>query len=167
MLAEVAIAGVGRHLSVLYVINPQAVINWAKCGYAIECIYAAAVSLPKLSILASYLRIFTNKTLRTTTYIIGAIVAGNGVAGIVASLSSCRPFSARWDPSLFISNCIDAPRFWQGVSIPNVITDVVILLLPFPIVWSIQLDLKQRLALSDVFLLGSLYVNPDLSVQLL
>lgn len=155
-IVEVKIAGVGRHLPVLYIEDPQAVVNWAKCGYAIEEIYCAAVAIPKLSILASYLRILTAKPYRISTYIIGGIVSANAIAGIITSLASCRPFSARWDINLSTSNCLDAPRFWQGINIPSIATDVMMLLLPLPTIWGLHIDKKQKIALSGVFLLGSL-----------
>lgn len=155
-IVEVQIAGVGRHLDVLFATNPEAVVHWAKAGYAIEQLYCAAVAFPKLSILAMYLRIFTSKAYRYTTYAVGAIITAAAVAGIITSLASCRPFSARWNPQLFVSNCIDAPRFWQALSFPNIITDVVMLLLPLPVVWHLKISQNQRLAVSGVFLLGSL-----------
>lgn len=157
------IAGVGRHLDVLYATNPQAVVNWAKCGYAIETIYSAAVAVPKLSIIASYLRIFTDRRLRIATWIVGGVIAANGLAGIITSLASCHPFSARWDPALFQTHCIDAPRFWEGTSVPNVVTDAVMLALPLPTVWRLHIDTKQKIALSAVFALGSLSVLSCLS----
>ncbi|KAK8860023.1 integral membrane protein [Apiospora arundinis] len=155
-IVETRIAGVGKHLAVLYVTNPQAVVNWAKCGYAIECIYSVAVAFPKLSILASYLRIFTTKAFRVSAYVLIVIVSLTAASGVITSLASCRPFSARWDPALFVSNCIDAPRFWAGLSVPNVATDVVMLLLPLPVVWRLHMDKRQKVALSAVFLLGSI-----------
>jgi len=145
-----------RHLDVLLVTNPQAVVNWAKCGYAIEQLYCAAVAFPKLSILASYLRIFTTRPYRIITYTVAGIVMATAIAGIITSLASCHPFSSRWDLKLFISNCIDAVRYWKGMSVPNIATDVVMLILPMPVVWRLQVSKNQKLALSGIFLMGSL-----------
>ncbi|KAI3331709.1 hypothetical protein HD806DRAFT_478092 [Xylariaceae sp. AK1471] len=154
-IVELKIAGVGRHLDVLYVTKPQAVVNWAKSGYAIETLYGAGVAFPKLSVLFIYLRIFTGRIYRAITYALIGIISATGAAVIITSLASCRPFSARWDPALFPTHCIDAPRFWQGASIPNVVTDVVMLVLPIPVVWHLHIDKKQKLALTGIFLLGS------------
>lgn len=146
----------GKHLAVLYVTDPQAVVNWAKCGIAIECISSCAVAFPKLSILASFLRIFTKKAYRVPTYILMVIVSLTAIAGVITSLASCRPFSARWDPDLFITSCIDAPRFWFGLCVPNVATDIVMLILPMPIVWKLNISTKQKVILSGVFLTGGM-----------
>lgn len=112
---------------------------------------------PKLSILATYLRIFTRKPHRITCYVLGGIIICAAFAGVVTSLASCRPFSARWNLELFVSNCIDAPRYWQGMSVPNITTDLVMLVLPLPVVWRLQIPKRQKLALTGIFILGSLY----------
>ena len=131
---------------------------WSKCGYAIEQIYCAAVAFPKLSILASYLRIFVSKPYRIATYVVAGIVSATAIAGIITSFASCRPFSARWDPDLFLTNCFNAARYWQGISVPNVATDLVMLVLPLPVVWDLNVSKSQKLGLSLVFLMGSMYV---------
>ena len=41
----------------------------------------------------------------------------------------------------------------------NVFTDLVILILPIPIVWSLQLPKRQRLVLIGIFSLGGMLVN--------
>lgn len=131
-------------------------VIFAKCGYAIETVYCAAVAFPKLSILATYLRIFTKGPYRIATHFIGFIVVATAIAGIATSLASCHPFSARWNLFLSLSNCIDSPRYWQAMSVPNIATDLVMLLLPMPVIWHLTLPKRQRLALTGVFLLGSL-----------
>jgi hypothetical protein len=153
---EVKIAGVGRHLSVLMVSDPQAVVNWGKYGYALECVYCASIAFPKLSILASYLRIFVTEWTRIATYVLILLVIATPINGVVVSLLSCQPISARWNPDLFSSHCNSAQHFWVRVDIPNIITDVAMLVLPLPLVWRLQIDLRQRIALCGIFQLGSL-----------
>lgn len=153
---EIQIAGVGRHLDVLLATDPGAVVNWAKCGYAIEQLYCVAVAFPKLSILATYLRIFTERPYRMTCYVLGLVIICAAFAGVLTSLLSCRPFSARWNLQLFVSHCIDAPRYWQGMSVPNIITDLAMLVLPMPVVWRLKMPKRQKMALTGIFLVGSL-----------
>ncbi|KAF3768156.1 hypothetical protein M406DRAFT_231609, partial [Cryphonectria parasitica EP155] len=155
-IVEIKIAGVGRHLDVLLATDPEAVVNWAKCGYAIEELYCLAVAFPKLSILATYLRIFTERSYRIISYLVGAVIVCAAVAGVITSLASCRPFSARWNLQLYSTNCIDAPRYWQGMSVPNILTDLIMLVLPMPVVWKLQMARKQKLALTVILLLGSI-----------
>ncbi|TRX91834.1 hypothetical protein FHL15_007387 [Xylaria flabelliformis] len=154
-IVEVHVAGIGRHLTVLAAYEPQAIVNWYKCAYAIEQLYGAGVAFPKLSIIASYLRVLTDRRSRWIAKIIGVIVALTGTAVVITSLASCKPFSARWDPVLSPTACINPVTYWQASSIPNVFTDIVMLILPLPMVWNLQIDRGQKIALTLVFALGS------------
>lgn len=162
MPVGVEIAGVGRHINVLATTNPQAVVNWAKCGYAIEQLYCVAVACPKLSILAAYLRIFVERPHRIASYVVGGIVIAAAVAGIITSLASCRPFSARWETIPSRDKCIDSVSYWQSMSVHNIVTDVAMLILPLPLLWKLQLRRCQKAALTAIFLLGSLYETHSL-----
>ena len=44
-----------------------------------------------------------------------------------------------------------------AISIPNIVTDVIILLLPLPVIWKLQLHFKKKIAVSAIFSLGILY----------
>lgn len=154
---ETYIAGIGRHLDVLAVSNPSAITNWSKCGYAIEELYCVAVVFPKLSILASYLRIFLIQRYRYSAYILGGIIVASGFAGVVASLASCHPFSARWKGVEYAYfHCIDTVAYWRWISLPNIVTDVVMLVLPLPVIWGLRMSKKERAALTFIFITGSM-----------
>lgn len=143
-------------MDVLLVFNPTAVINWAKCGYAVEELYCAAVVFPKLSILAFYIRIFTMKPYRLAVYVISGILIANGIAGLITSLTSCRPFAARWDVTIPGAHCIDTLEYWRWISLANMATDVVMLGLPHPVIWRLQISKTQKYGLVLVFLTGSM-----------
>lgn len=136
--------------------DPNKIVNYGKSSYAVEELYCISVALPKISILASYLRIFTQqKIYRIVTYVVGAIIIANAFAGVVTSLASCHPFKARWQFT-FPAGCIDLLPYWRWISMPNIITDVIMLLLPLPIVWHLQVPGAQKIALCGVFVLGGL-----------
>lgn len=134
----------------------------SKLLVAMEQLYYPAIAFSKLSILASYLRIFASKSYRIITYVVIGIVSATAVSGVVASFTVCRPFSSRWEMYLpeYFGNyqCFHTARYYQGISVPNIATDVVMLVLPLPVVWGLNVSRNQKLALSFVFLLGSMYV---------
>lgn len=119
-----------------------------------------SVAFPKLSVLAMYLRFFITRPYRVISYLTGAVIVAAAIAGVITSLSSCRPFSARWDMERLDTSCINVVRFWQGMSVPNIATDLVILILPMPVIWQLKLPKSQKIALTGVLILGSLYGNP-------
>lgn len=154
----VEIGGVGRHLPALAQSNPGAILNWAKSLIAVECIYCTAVVFPKLSILSFYLRIFTTKPYRITAYVLGGIITANGIAGVVTSLVSCMPLEARWNPSLPGARCIPIDPYWRWISFANILTDIIMLGLPLPVIWNLHTSRNLKFGLTFIFLTGSLYV---------
>lgn len=136
----------------------MAIVNWAKCLVAVECIYCIAVVFPKLFILSLYLRIFTTKPYRTAAYVLAGLLTANGIAGIATSLVSCVPLPARWNPTLTGAKCIQVDPFWRWISFINIFTDVVMLGLPLPVIWNLHTSRNQKVGLTFVFLTGSLYV---------
>jgi hypothetical protein len=148
--------GIGRHLDVLLTGDPLIFEKWAKVAFALETLYCVAVAFPKLSILAMYLRIFTQRAYRVITWIVIAVITASAIAGVVTSLASCKPLTARWDPTKLATHCINSVRYWQGMSVPNIATDLVILILPMPPIWQLHLPKSQKIALTGVLILGSL-----------
>lgn len=68
-----------------------------------------------------------------------AILIGTAIAGLVIDLAACMPFDAHW-ASLEVqkAQCIDKEPLFLWFNFPNIVTDVVMLILPLPIVWKLQ-----------------------------
>ena len=47
---------------------------------------------------------------------------------------------------------------WMACSIPNIVTDVVLICLPVPVIWKNQIQRTHKISLTAVFASGSLYV---------
>ena len=109
----------------------------------------------KISILLLYRSIFPGRRFSIATMIVGALVIGWGSACLLTSILSCVPISVFWDITR-PSTCIDKGKFFLGNSIPNIAMDVLILMLPMRHVWYLQLSLRQKFAVSGLFLLGGL-----------
>ena len=73
----------------------------------------------------------------------------------VSVFAECVPISGLWQLSE-ASRCIDLKSFFVGSGIPNVLLNVIIVFLPVPMVWTLDIERKHRLALSGVFALGTL-----------
>ncbi|KAJ6081224.1 hypothetical protein N7499_006098 [Penicillium canescens] len=53
-------------------------------------------------------------------------------------------------------HCIQAEISWSGYAITDVVTDILLLLFPVPLVWQLQLTIFKKISVLLVFLLGSL-----------
>lgn len=62
-------------------------------------------------------------------------------------------------------------HYYIGNATANVVTDVLILLAPMPIVWQLQMRTGQKIAVCSLFLLGGLCVftstNSDINVNII
>lgn len=153
--ASVYDAGVGRHLAAVLLYNPTGLASWAKSLYALEWLYLTSVALPKLSILCLFLRVFTSRGARLMCYVLIAFVAATWAAYIVATSLQCTPLAYQWDKTIAGGRCFDIEIWYKTTSIPNIATDVVILVLPIPTVLRLKVTILRKLALLLVFLAGS------------
>lgn len=132
-----------------------------KIMFAYVLIYVVTVPLIKLSILLFYRRIFG------MTWSIGFCIfltAGYFISCNIAFLTCCRPVSFYWtqyaDPSSGGKCVFDLYPFYIGNAAANVTTDVLILLVPIPLTWRLQMRKSQKILIIGIFLLGSLYFSP-------
>jgi hypothetical protein len=49
---------------------------------------------------------------------------------------------------------VDSYKFFYGNSIPNILTDIMMMIAPLPAIWSLKLEMRQKISLSCIFLLG-------------
>lgn len=129
---------------------------WGKYLLTLATLYFVVVSIPKLAVLVLYNRLFPQKIAKLTVYVLAGILIAGTVTNTTVSLAACRPFRANYDPTVPGHKCIDKEAFFVWTSLPNIITDVVMLVLPLPIVWSIQTTNPIKVALSFTFVVGGL-----------
>ena len=121
-----------------------------------EATYAFSVMFPKLSILSLYIRLFVEPTVRRLSYFTTAFVVASFVAGITTWGFTCQPFAFNWDKSIPGGHCIDIMKSYTYFSIPNLISDVAIILLPLHTIWKLQVPRSTKFGLFITFILGGL-----------
>lgn len=101
--------GLGKHIWNLSpnVLNlPYDVGCITKALYGCYLAYSTSITFTKLSIMATYIRIFPNIFLRYTVYIIGGVVVIFWITSIFAIIFTCVPVQAAWDYGLTNARCI-------------------------------------------------------------
>lgn len=152
----VTYGGVGYHFAALEETDQAKTTVYFKYLLAVSFYYFFGVAIPKLAILALYLRLFTTKPYRRAVYIVAAIVAVTGIVCSVMSLNLCHPFEYNWDRTIPNGKCVNEQAFYLWGSLPNIVTDVTILVLPMPIVWKLHASIRTKVSLLIAFLTGSL-----------
>lgn len=126
-----------------------------QCGFAYQYLYCTAVFAIKISVLSFYRRIFLTPKFKQITDIIGAVIIAWWIAVIIVCTFSCNPIRGYWNKTI-ISSCVDVETFSTATTVPHLLTDVIVLLLPIRMIWRLQLARNQKFAMSFIFLLGSL-----------
>lgn len=152
--------GAGRHVEAVILDNPQKVITRGKIDKSLEFIDFAAITGSKLAILCLYHRIFTTTPYKIATYVTGTMVILNWLAALILSVTICRPFAFQWDRKIPGGHCGDIITAYQFIGVPNIVTDVMMMVLPMPAIYKLHVDLAAKLGLFATFLMGSMYVQP-------
>ncbi|TLD20533.1 hypothetical protein PspLS_08803 [Pyricularia sp. CBS 133598] len=153
--------GTGKHI---WVGPPDAAKAWAIGLFISEIVYTLTLCFVKYSTLCLYWRVFgTSKRNRIPIWILAGLVTAWGIAIILASIFQCVPTQSWWQrfdpvnpmsPTEFICG-VDSTQFFIGNSIPTIITDVMIIVLPIPYIWSLQMRVAQKIGVLGIFLLGA------------
>lgn len=114
----------------------------------------------KTSLLLFYLRLFPNRRMRIVAYITGAIMWGFAIASTIVDINTCTPINSLWNTHIS-GHCINKNVFYVFGSSVQLVTDVAVLLIPLPFVWSVHIGTTKKIGLSVIFLLGGLYDSPQ------
>lgn len=126
--------------------------------YFDEDLYLSALPLLKISILFFYLRIFPEKGFRRMVFVAMGLCVGYGIAFVLVSVFQCRPISYAWnqwdDEHEGTCNNINA-QGWTSAGL-NVILDIIVIILPMPQLWKLQLNMRKKFLLLLMFSVGFL-----------
>jgi len=130
--------------------------------YASLVFYNLGLSFVKVSILYQYHRVFVSPGMRRAIWTAGAFSCATALALLCANLFMCNPIPRFWNKAIE-GHCADQLTIWFTAATLNIISDVVIFLLPMPALKALHLPRRQKLGLMAVFALGVLYVSFSLS----
>ncbi|KAK8016873.1 Integral membrane protein [Apiospora rasikravindrae] len=123
--------------------------------------YSLSVIFSKLSILFFYLRLSPQQSFRFAVIALIVIVSAYALAYQVVSIFSCKPMRAAWDITITDATCVDKEAVYMGLSISNIIMDVIILLIPIQVVYPLQMSKRQKVSLLMLFATGGLKAPTD------
>lgn len=117
--------------------------------------YITSLSFTKISILLLYRRIFPNRKFHAIILAVGTFVTVFTISNVLFIIFRCNPIKAGFEP-FTKAKCIVGGTSILAVAIITTATDFVILLLPLPLVWKLQLPNTRKFQLTLIFLLGIL-----------
>ena len=120
-----------------------------------SCLYLIALLGYKLAILLLYLRIFNvNKTFKYFTWATMFLVFGYLFSNFLTLIFGCTPVDKYWHPA-FTGHCIKTIQADYAYGAMNFISDLIMFILPLPMIWRLQLSRRQKLGISLILMGGS------------
>ena len=121
-----------------------------------ELIYILSVPFPKLAILCLYFRLFNGKAARYVLYGTGLAIIGTSVFGVISVFANCRPFTAFWAKAHTVQCTMDPMNAMRFYSIPNIVTDAALVLIPLPALFKLNGGSWERLGVGLTFIVSTL-----------
>ncbi|KAK1753616.1 hypothetical protein QBC47DRAFT_415394 [Echria macrotheca] len=145
----------GHHV---WTVSPENYSHWLFEQWYTLFLYATSLGFTKLSILFLYMRILVHGTrMRLANYIVMGTVVACNIWIFITSFINCIPLEATWDLSVQ-GKCLGLASA-LGNSIIHILTDFIIFALPLPVVVSLRIHRKQKIALMAVFCLGFVMIS--------
>ncbi|KAH7419014.1 hypothetical protein BKA64DRAFT_649874 [Cadophora sp. MPI-SDFR-AT-0126] len=152
--------GLGRHIMDILRENPDPKLEQTQSLiqtlYGCYVCYSVANALTKLSIIASYLRIFPGMHFRRAMWGLGIFVVLQALASVVTIIFECDPVESSWNWNVKRKKCIDIQLFFYITSAINTATDFALWAAPMPYFLKSHMSRKQRIELVLLYSIGLL-----------
>lgn len=124
--------------------------------------YLATTIAIKTAFLLQYRRAFPLPTFQRLCDIFLGFLAVWLLAGFITQFAICHPLSRQWDPMVIENgqSCKVRFHFWLANAIMHIATDIVLFIMPFPMIRNLSQNRMQKFVLGGVFSLGFLSVQP-------
>ncbi|KAI0416887.1 hypothetical protein F5X98DRAFT_170128 [Xylaria grammica] len=133
--------------------SPDKVVAYLKNFYVSIAFYNAGLMIVKITFMIQYYRVLIIKKFRIVCIVSLIIVGAWGLSQLLICLFLCTPVAGFWDASLN-ATCIPIPLQWYVNAGGNIATDVVVFVLPLPVLAQLGLPRMQKISLVGIFSLG-------------
>ncbi|KAL2256440.1 hypothetical protein VTK26DRAFT_1648 [Humicola hyalothermophila] len=131
-------------------------IPYTRTNYAGRPIYQMGISFFKVALLVSYLRLFKgtnhNRSRLVVWVAIVAIVAGHLGCSLTLILA-CNPVDKSWNPTK-PGTCLPPGPSFTAYAIVTIVSDVVVAVIPIPVLIKLKVNTGKKVGLIVIFLLG-------------
>lgn len=126
-------------------------------SYSMTALACASYPLTKISMLAFYARLAPLPMYRKICFATIAVIGISGVFFMLTCLFSCRPMNGGWSHSSGLNTkCLRTRTFSYLYCSFSVIADVILMVLPIPILLRLQLRPKVKYGLVAMFATGTM-----------
>lgn len=135
-------------------IPPENQMKFYQALWATIPTYNLALALSKISIVCQYLRVFPVPAMQLTCKIMLGVLAVYGCWTVLGSVFMCVPVQFFW--GVGEGSCMNRLAFWFSNAALNIATDLIIFIMPMPLIRGLQIPKKQKIGLMVLFACGLL-----------
>ena len=130
----------------------------SKTLYAFIFLQVFTTTVLKLAILGLYRRTFVTRTFQRAIIVVTVFILADSLGLLIAECLYCVPAEHFWNPKI-PGHCINRVLYTTLASCTLLVTDLVLYVMPLPVIWKLQMTTRRKLELTFIFMLGGLYVN--------
>ncbi|KAK1856661.1 integral membrane [Colletotrichum chrysophilum] len=145
--------GLGRHASTL---SPEDLVLYQRAFFVSLFFYITTLAVVKLVFLLQYYRIMSVSNMRVVYIAMIVLVAVWGIGQGTFALVACIPLEGFWNPSVHAKCVPNAHIAWYISALFNIFTDIIIMILPLPVIRKLNLPGSQKAFLIGIFSVGFL-----------
>ncbi|KAF5250827.1 hypothetical protein FANTH_4018 [Fusarium anthophilum] len=131
--------------------------RFAQISYIAAPIYMLCNGFTKLSLLTFYLHISPQKLFRIAVWVFIGIVSLYTFGITLTMLLVCNPPRKAFEFKVG-GQCIDAAILYMATAVSNIATDVILFILPIPMIYNLQIPRKQKAVVVVVFGIASITI---------
>jgi hypothetical protein len=111
----------------------------------------------KMTFLFQFFHIFQYVYRMRIAYIVAMVVVGAwSVSQILLPVFVCHPVEANWNSNVPGTSCMSFMIPTYGNAGGTIVSDIIVLFLPLPTLWSLRLSTSQKWAVFGVFGIGAM-----------
>jgi hypothetical protein len=139
---------------------------WRQLNYTSSVFYSMTIIPLRASMLTLYYRLSPVKAFRWAVIIIFIINLVHGTIRLFLLFFACTPVAKFWNVLITSGHCINMTKYSISAGYTNILFDLALVILPLPTVWNLHLPIRQKIAVSGIFMAGLVYVSPThLTIQ--
>ncbi|KAH6964647.1 hypothetical protein DER45DRAFT_602170 [Fusarium avenaceum] len=142
--------GLGSHISTL---SGEQISNFLRMFYFSTVVYNIALAVIKTIFLLQYYRVIPIRQYKKTYIASVVLVTCWNLSQIFLNIFMCVPIASFWDVTIKGTCILNKSSFYVGAA-GNILTDILIMILPIPVLRSLKLGRRQKWILMSVFCLG-------------
>ena len=142
--------GLGQHVTKVL---PENELKQLKVLYICYVLYDISITFPKISALLFYARVSSTRSIFSSGFALWFthfLVLGWLISIIMLGVFLCDPVQKQFNPKIS-GHCHPNSALWLGSAIPSVVIDLILLILPLPTLWRLQMKRSRKILIVTVF----------------